>query len=119
MAWPRLRIFAGRLRPGIPAGRGCIPLCLSALGMAAALFCRRIAGAAHALRPRQSERAGRLASFAYGLDDVQKNYPWELATLCLSRRADGHGEFHFAWHTGYVPHLLAAPARFQSSENVG
>ena len=44
------------------AGGGCVPVCLSALGLAANVFRRRLAGAAHAFHSRQGERDRSLES---------------------------------------------------------
>src|SRR5919108_2185550 len=111
MARRRFRIFARGLRSGISAGRRRVSVCLSALGMAAVVFCWRIAGVTHAVRPRKSERARSLASFADGLDELPPSDLWKFAALCLPRHSDGHGELYFARHTRHVPHVSATPAR--------
>ena len=52
---------------GFLAGRGRIPLCFSALGLAAAVLRRRTAGAAHPFRSGQSDGNGSLETIAHRL----------------------------------------------------
>src|SRR5438874_13671821 len=87
--------------------------------MAAAVFCRRGAGAAYFICPRKSKRARSLASLAHRLADLPTSNLWELAALRVSRGAHGHGEFHFARHAGHVSNFFAAPARFQPAAHFG
>src|SRR5207302_694821 len=115
MAGAHFRAIAGRLCAGILARSRGVPPCLSALGVAPAVFCRRTAGAAYAFCPRKSERARSLAPFAHGLGELPPSDIRKLAALCLSRGADGHGELHLSRHTRQLPHLLAAPRDRQSA----
>src|SRR5579859_1314210 len=93
MARTCFRIFARRLRAWVLAGSGGVRLHLSALGMAPALFCWRISGAAYAFCSRESQGAGGLASFTHGLDELSPGDFWKSAALCLPGPSDGHGEF--------------------------
>src|SRR5215472_18495311 len=118
VAWTCFRVPPGRLRARLLAGRSSVRVHLSALGMAAALFCRRIAGTAHAFRPRQSERAGSLASFTHRLASISKSPFWKWEALRVSRCTDGHGELHFPWHAGHVSHVSTEPAQFHTGTNL-
>src|SRR5712692_4860501 len=112
MAGIRLRVLAGRLRARISAGSRGIPRRLSALGMAATVFHRWVAGAAHAIRASKGERARGLAPVAHRLDNLPASDIWELEAFCLSRGAHGDGKFHLSRHPGDVPNLFGAAARF-------
>src|SRR5256884_9338256 len=113
------RAIAGRLCAGILARSRGVPPCLSALGVAPAVFCRRTNSASYAFCPRKRERARSSAPFAHGLGELPPSDIRKLAALCLSRGADGHGELHLSRHTRHVSHLLAAPARFQPAAHLG
>src|SRR5579884_528585 len=77
--------------------------------MAAALFSRRIARAACAVRTLPREGIGSVAQEQSR--DLER--PWakhrsQLEALHLSRAAFDRHESGIAWHAGYVPDVLAA-----------
>src|SRR5256885_14893863 len=119
MARTYLGAVTGGLRTGISAGSCGLSPCLPALGLAAVVLHRRIAGAAYLVRARKSKRTRSLAPLAHRLDDLPTRHIPQLEALRLSRSATGYDEFHFSRHSGYVPDSLTATTWLQSAAHVG
>ncbi len=117
MARRSLRPAAGRLRARLSSRRRRLLDSLSALGMARAIFHRRRARAAHAFHSRQSKRKRRMARVALRaprLERVLHGCSHQSPPLRLFGVADGHDEFYFAWHAGFLSHIPAAASRLSA-----
>src|SRR5689334_10046617 len=108
-SWRAVRTAAGGVRDGLSAGGRLLFLRFSALGLAADVFHRWLAGAARDLRAHAGARVGGVAAHAtQGLEQPWPRNRVALEAVRLPYAANGRNELRLSRHAGHVSDIPAA-----------